>query len=200
MKVNKPYFHVSKTLAMVFLLPLIHSADVLAQVSMAECAQLEDSLERLRCYDSVMESSAMESSAPSSMPVIDVPRANPQGQSQPQPKPVTQSAPQDDFGKTVAMKDAVEETRSEEPGSLGLDDIDGTGELTQRVMTVAAAKQNDFTGWTIEFENGQVWQQIGTDGYRIRKGEQYTISKALMDSYLLSNSSNNRKMRVRRIK
>lgn len=185
---------------MLFLLPLIHSADVLAQLSMAECAELEDSLERLRCYDSAMENSAVENAAPSSMPVIEVPQAKPQVQSQPQPQAATKSAPEDDFGKTVSVKEAVEETRSEEPGSLGLDDIDGTGELTQRVMTVATAKQNDFTGWTIEFENGQVWQQIGTDGYRIRKGEQYTISRALMDSYLLSNSSNNRKMRVRRIK
>ena len=194
MKVNKVNFRVKKTLAMHFLLPLINSVDVLAQASMAECAELEDSLERLRCYDSVMENAA-----PSSMPVIDVPRAKSQVQAQPQPRPVTKSVPEDDFGKTVS-KEAVAETRNEETRSLGLDDINGAGEMTQRVMTVAAAKQNDFTGWTIEFENGQVWQQIGTDGYRIRKGEQYTISKALMDSYLLSNSSNNRKIRVRRIK
>jgi len=194
MKVNKVNFRVKKTLAMLFLLPLINSVDVLAQASMAECAELEDSLERLRCYDSVMENAA-----PSSMPVIDVPRAKSQVQAQPQPRPVTKSVPEDDFGKTVS-KEAVAETRNEETRSLGLDDINGAGEMTQRVMTVAAAKQNDFTGWTIEFENGQVWQQIGTDGYRIRKGEQYTISKALMDSYLLSNSSNNRKIRVRRIK
>jgi len=194
MKVNKVNFRVKKTLAMLFLLPLINSVDVLAQASMAECAELDDSLERLRCYDSVMENAA-----PSSMPVIDVPRAKSQVQAQPQPRPVTKSVPEDDFGKTVS-KEAVAETRNEETRSLGLDDINGAGEMTQRVMTVAAAKQNDFTGWTIEFENGQVWQQIGTDGYRIRKGEQYTISKALMDSYLLSNSSNNRKIRVRRIK
>jgi len=193
MRVFKVYFRVKKTLPMLFLLPLIHSADVLAQVSMAQCAELEDSLERLRCYDSVMENAA-----PSSMPVIAVPRSKPQAQ--PQSQPVTQSAPEDDFGRTVSVKETVAETQNEKPVALGLTDIDGASEITERVMTVAAAKQNDFTGWTIEFENGQVWQQIGTDGYRIRKGEQYTISKALMDSYLLSNSSNNRKIRVRRTK
>ncbi len=199
MRVYRVYFRVKKTFPMLFLLPLIHSADVLAQLSMAECAALEDSLERLRCYDAVMENSAMGNTAPSSMPVIEVPRAKPQVQSQPQPQPVTKSDPEDDFGKTVSVKEAVAETRSEEAATLGLDD-DAGSEMTQRVMTVATARQNDFTGWTIEFENGQVWQQIGTDGYRIRKGEQYTISKALMDSYLLSNAANNRKMRVRRIK
>ncbi len=191
MRVNKVYFRVKKTLPVLALLPLIHSTDVLAQLSLAECAELEDSLERLRCYDS-----AMQNAPSSSLPVTQVPRAKPQTQTQ----PVTRSAPEDDFGKNVSQKEAVVETESEKAGALGLDDIDGSREMTERVMTVAAAKQNDFTGWTIEFENGQVWQQIGTDSYPIRKGGQYTISKALMDSYLLSNSANNRKIRVRRIK
>lgn len=76
---------------------------------------------------------------------------------------------------------------------------DFSEEAGPRIFTVASARHNDFTGWTMTFENGQTWTQVGTDRYRIKKGEKYSITRAAFNSFLLGNLEDNRSIRISRI-
>jgi hypothetical protein len=68
-----------------------------------------------------------------------------------------------------------------------------------RTYTVLAASHNDFTGWTIEFDGGGIWKQVGTDDYNIEVGERYTVRRATFNSFVLSNSHNNKRIRITRV-
>ena len=67
-------------------------------------------------------------------------------------------------------------------------------------MTVASASHNDFTGWTLEFKNGQVWHQVGTEDYDIKVGDEYKITRGFMNSFILSNNEDHHKIRITRLK
>ena len=143
----------------------------LGQVSIASCADIEDSAARLACYDEA-------TSAIQSLPVIRLPRAS-----------VTSSS--------EASNDAPA-TSSSRGDDFGLELRDDGGRVAERSYRVVAANRNDFTGWTIEFENGAKWRQVGTDKYDIEVGDTYTVRRGALNSFLLSNSKNNRKIRIKR--
>ena len=141
------------------------------QTSISSCADIEDSASRLACYDEA-------TSTIQSLPVIRLPRAS-----------VTSSS--------EASNDAPA-TSSSRGDDFGLELRNDNGRVAERSYRVVAANRNDFTGWTIEFENGVKWRQVGTDKYDIKVGETYTIKRGALNSFLLSNSKNNRKIRIKR--
>jgi hypothetical protein len=156
----------------VLLLPAFGFA---ADNNMVDCAQITDSVERLTCYDEVMQ----RGPATSDLPVVRLPRA---------PRPV---ASQESGAPTPAVE-------SSDDFGLEVKNADRDSNAT-RTYVVASAKHTDLTGWTIEFANGQVWRQVGTEDYRIREGERYTIERGMFNSFMLGNGSNNRKIRVTRV-
>lgn len=154
-------------------LMILPGAVVHGQTALAECAAMENAEARLACYDT-----AMEETGASDLPVVRLPRA---------PRPSDSSTAAEPDG-TQAMTD-----------NFGLEGRESNLE-EQKSYMVAAASYNDFTGWTIEFQNGQVWRQVGTDDYRISVGQRYIIQRALMGSFMLGNGVDNRKIRVSRVK
>jgi len=154
--------------------PILTSSFALGQSSITECADIDNAQARLNCYDRVSENVK-------ELPVVRVPRNR---NSEPQPRldaPLPSTAVQDEFGLDEAKK---QKQRESEPDS--------------RSYRVLSAKHNDFTGWTIEFEGGGIWKQVGTESYDIEVGGLYTIQRRSFGSYQLSSSRNNRKIRVSR--
>ena len=154
---------------------LLSGQPATAQETTISCASIENADERLACYDRVAENAR-------NLPVVRVPRT---GRSEPTEEPVRRQTPavttrQDDFG--------LEQKQERRQDS-------GPRERTYRVL---AASHNDFTGWTIEFEGGGTWKQVGTDDYDIDVGETYTVRRTSFNSFMLSNSRNNRKIRITR--
>lgn len=74
----------------------------------------------------------------------------------------------------------------------------GDGART-RSYRVVEAKHNDFTGWTIEFDNGSIWKQVGAEDFRIEIGSLYSIRRNSFNSYMLSNEKDNNKIRISRV-
>ena len=142
-----------------------------AQNNVTSCADIEDAEERLSCYDRVAE-------ATRNMPVIRLPRA-----------------------ERITTAPVVSGNDSQGASVRG--DSFGYGEQRDgprtRTYRVVAARHNDFTGWTLEFDNGSTWKQVGTDDYRIEIGEQYSVRRNSFNSYMLSNFANNRKIRISRV-
>lgn len=157
------------------LMMLTPQYQLLAQENLTSCAAIGNAEERLACYDRAAE-------ATRDLPVVRLPRTartEPRSTSEEPAAPATTR--QDEFGL---------ELKQERISNAGPD---------SRTYTVLAASHNDFTGWTIEFDGGGIWKQVGTDDYNIEVGERYTVSRATFNSFLLSNGTNNRKIRITRV-
>lgn len=145
------------------------------------CNAVPDSQERLACFEALADEP--RAVAPDTPPPVAEDRAADPVRSPVTPVRQSETAGSDnpDFG--------LEHKQAKTPDS----------ETEPMQFTVSAARHNDFTGWTIAFENGQVWRQVGTDRYDIRVGDTYTIQPASFNSFLLGNNRNNRKIRVSRV-
>lgn len=163
--------HISKAFVLFAGISTI-SLTVVGQVNIVSCADIQDSAARLACYDEATTQNQ-------NLPVIRLPRS---------------SAP-----SSGEASDTASESESTSRGDqFGLD-LSRGGARTTRTYRVVAATRNDFTGWTIEFEGGGKWSQIGTDNYDIDVGQSYTVRRGSLNSFMLSNSSNNRKLRIKRV-
>lgn len=64
--------------------------------------------------------------------------------------------------------------------------------------TIAEVWQNPRGLQRVRLDNGQVWEQISSDGnFEIREGEQYYIEPARFGGFFLGMDGSNRRMRVR---
>lgn len=68
----------------------------------------------------------------------------------------------------------------------------------QVYMTVRKVSYNPYKSLIVEFDNGQVWHQLGTEFYSIKAGEQHYIKRAVMNSFLLGSDDGRKAIRVRR--
>ena len=94
-------------------------------------------------------------------------------------KPEAVQTPQQEFGKehrNILQEDAPE----------------------QVYMTVAKVSYDPYKSLIVEFDNGQVWRQLGTEFYSIKAGEKHYIKRAVMNSFLLGSDDGRKAIRVRR--
>lgn len=183
---------------------LFFASASMAQPLLQSCAEIADGASRLSCYDEAMKKS-QELPVVTSPPVVQevVPSSgtaqsraqdNKRVQTLQNTAPVARLATDQD-SETSAVSVAAEA----DDFGLELKQSDNP-DNSERTFTVAKARQNNFTGWNIEFSNGQIWKQVGTDPYSIREGESYMVTRASFNSFFLSNSSDNRRMRITRQK
>ena len=163
------------------ILSLLAVTPVFAQDALNTCANITDSTARLACYDEAMQ-------ANKALPVLRIPRntsapasSTPAPGAVPGTPAVTSQAdqPEDGFGLEIKTSD-------------------NTVYKNTRNFTLADANYNQFTGWTIEFTNGQVWKQVGADSYRIEPGQTYTISRGTFNSFFLNAAGKRDKIRITR--
>mgnify|MGYP005840989869 CR=1 FL=1 len=72
--------------------------------------------------------------------------------------------------------------------------------VEQLNVVVKSLQYTPYKELTVEFTNGQIWQQIGTDYYKIAEGETHFIRRGVLNSFLLGNEKSNRTIRVKREK
>jgi hypothetical protein len=69
-------------------------------------------------------------------------------------------------------------------------------ELVNIAATISTASHSRSNGWTITFENGQSWRQIGTASFVVNTADTCTISPGPMNSYLLQCENRARRIQV----
>jgi hypothetical protein len=74
------------------------------------------------------------------------------------------------------------------------------GELTEFTATVSSLKKLVRGEWVINLDNGQKWQQVGSDRLKLKVGHLVTIRKGALGAIYLSNESSSRQIRVKRKK
>ncbi len=170
------------------LLLLLSSATLFAQEGLQLCTQIQNNSARLDCFDRLMsvsneveiEATVQEISAGGAIELRDF----------------------EDNQAVEILDDRVAEVEIEiTQDSFGQESIERESiSLESRTFVVASARFSQFSGWLIEFENGQQWRQIGTEDYSIKVGESYTITNASFRSFLLGSPGRNRTIRVSRIR
>ena len=140
-----------------------------AEEAMTGCRQIEDIVERVACYDKIVDShypmdtsDSVETSAPT------VPSA------------------QSLFGTNDAEAKRIVET------SLAIE------QLTQIEAMVTDVRKSASKKLTVTLDNGQVWRQLDSHPMRIKSGETVIVRKASFGSFLMEKQSGSRSMRVKR--
>ncbi|CCQ11198.1 FIG00950053: hypothetical protein [Pseudoalteromonas luteoviolacea B = ATCC 29581] len=148
------------------------SATQLNEQALQACRMIENDLNRLVCYDSVMGGKAIPVSA----------------------KPATIATPQ------VTAPTTSNESASDTP-EFGLEHkkpivTSDEDSLTSVIINLAKSPRGEriFT-----LENGQQWRQIGTDSFIAREGDEVEIERGVFNSFLLKKAGSSRSIRVKRV-
>jgi hypothetical protein len=168
--------------------------------SLRACMNETDASRRLACFD--RESALL---AGESAPVA--------RQADPAPAPARPAAPAPTApvaSPAATAGAAAAATQSEMDkfgyrGNMARADLDkqkeaeqGFEQLTAKVTEVEKLPAG---GLVLTLDNGQMWQQKTADrGIRVKVGDQVTIKRGVLNSFLLTSASNNGSMRVARVK
>ena len=167
--------------------------------SLRTCMKESDATRRLACFDRESAVLAAGESAPVAHPADPAP-ARPAATAPAAPvasaaatagaaAATTQSAT-DKFGYRGNMARAdVDKKKEEEPGGE---------QLTAKVTEIEKLPNG---GMVLTLDNGQMWQQKTADsGMRVKVGEQVTIKRGVLNSFLLTSDANKGSMRVARVR
>jgi hypothetical protein len=155
-------------------------ANTLAQ-AVEKCRKLEDSLQRLVCYDRI------------SMPTAKQGVNAPKGKSSPKPAP-----------KAADMLESAQLS----PHNSSADEADfGREGKAQRerqadtmTVNIVNVSENVRGEKTITFDNASVWRQVDNSNLRLKKGQKVIIERGLFGAFYLKVDGLNQTMKVKRIK
>lgn len=150
------------------------------QQSLEQCAEIEDSLERLVCYDNIAKRQKSEAKQAEG-------KARGKAQAQKQKAKTQQSAKQRD---------------SSSEQSFGMEHKDREeGQVDRIEVEVASKEQGPYKKWRIELGNGQIWKQTDSAGYfPWNEDDTYYIERGALNSFFFGREGSNRRMRVQRVK
>jgi hypothetical protein len=168
-------------LAMLILHPLSAKANGLEQ-ALTACRAEQNALKRLVCYDDILLTNKVELPAAASGTTSD-------------PK-----ASAVDVANTNAVKPDAAAAKAKDSASerFGLEHQRQPEQTTELSFIVSKVSYNNRRELVVEFDNGQVWRQQGSDHYPIAVGEKHRIKRGMLGSFRLGNERNNRTIQVRR--
>jgi len=157
------------------------SATSLAQQSGLEgCAEIEDSLERLVCYDNLAKKTQS-------------------GEKQRQDRELPEQA-RKGKQKAAEMREKAQERRERASDRFGFEHKEKEETEDERVnVTLAEREEGPYGKWRITLKNGQVWKQTDS-GYFSWDGDAYYIERGALNSFFFGREGSNRRMRVQRVK
>ncbi|MGM0430429.1 MAG: hypothetical protein ACQEQ2_09065 [Pseudomonadota bacterium] len=153
------------------------------QETMKQCAEIEDSLERLVCYDNLAKRQQGE----------------PQEEKSKEMKARGQSKAEEMKAKA---KQRGEQSDNASEQNFGMEHKGSKNNTVERLeVEVASRKQDPYKKWQIELTNGQVWKQTDSRGYfSWDDDDTYYIERGALNSFFFGREGSNRRLRVQRIK
>ncbi|ASG64890.1 hypothetical protein CEW91_01375 [Idiomarina piscisalsi] len=157
------------------------SATSFAQQSGLEaCAEIEDSLERLVCYDNLAKKEQS-------------------GEQQRQDRELPEQA-RKGKQKAAEMREKAQERREQANERFGFEHKERADTEDERIsVTLADREEGPYGKWRITLTNGQVWKQTDS-GYFSWDGDSYYIERGALNSFFFGREGSNRRMRVQRVK
>ncbi|MDP2714196.1 hypothetical protein [Rheinheimera sp.] len=158
-------------------LPLSAGAAIPLEQALELCRAEQNALRRLTCYDAITATETAIPAASRAKPAAPVTPATAAPVAAAADAPTTAEA---DFG--------IEHRKTAE------------GAPEQIYLQVKSVQYSPRKELIVEFDNGQVWRQNGTEYYKIAAGEQHYVKRGVLSSFFLGNDNSNRTIRVRREK
>lgn len=152
---------------------------------LTHCSAIEINSKRLACYDAIIKPIA---------PAFEASSTSPQ-KTQPAVTVATPTPPV----PTIAQRPV--NTKEQKVAEFGAEKLkEKTEEIDKIRLTVSRVKKNVRGLKTFYFTNGQVWKEIETSRFKIKKDEQVHIKRGSLGSFKIGSDKNNRTARVKRIK
>ena len=149
------------------------------------CSLIDNDLKRLVCYDNVVAGKPLTQNA--------VQSASESKQIATETNTNAQAA----AGAAVVAEQATSSANSTE--NFGLEHKKTEQESEQDLTAeVAKVEQAPYGELIITLENKQTWRQIGTDRFRVSKGDTVIISRGMFNSFLLKKDGTSKTIRVKR--
>lgn len=153
-----------------------HAQDL--DAALRHCTTIASAPDRLACFDALARDTlnagaAFDTVVPTTPPSIATHTTAPTA-------PAPAVAPLNDFG--------LEHRATTHP----------SGETLS--ATLAAVHRGGYGELRVTLDNGQVWEQVGTDRYQLKVGEQILIERGRFNSFFLRKQSSDRKVRFIRLK
>lgn len=142
------------------------------------CRAEQNALRRLTCYDAISAVTAGNATTTNTTKPTTVAATPAPAAIVPATNTTAQKQPEEDFG--------IEHRKINE---------DAPSQIYLSVKEVRYSPRKELI---VEFDNGQIWRQNGTEHYKIAAGEQHYIKRGVLNSFFLGSDSNNRTIRVRR--
>lgn len=163
---------IKKLLLLSTLTAVSHLSQANTLVKLNQCAAINDSLERLVCYDELAKG-INQGKVAQTMPAI--------------PKNSTPAATQqvditDSFGKEHIKSKAQENL----PDAI--------------TLTIQDLSKTVHGEWLITFTNGQEWKQTDGEYFKLKKGENVELKKGMLGAIYLKKFTANKRIRVKRLK
>jgi hypothetical protein len=164
---------------------LTSHAQAAIEQQLAHCATIADNASRLQCYDQLAQAS-------DHVAVSAVAETNAKTSPNPALTPKLATAPSLTVNPQTSVKaDAVAE--------FGAPRKEDNQALEQIRYPVTSAQKGLRGGYTVTLANGQVWQQIGSESFRVKQGQTVVIEKAALGSFLMHVDGTNNSIRVKRL-
>ncbi|MCA1768295.1 MAG: type VI secretion protein [Idiomarina sp.] len=148
------------------------------QGALKECAGIEDSLERLVCYDNLAK----------------IQHGKPQEEAKEKNKSKEMKA-------KAAQRAEWNDNDNASEQKFGMEHKSGSNTVDRLEVEVASKKQDPYKKWQIELTNGQVWKQTDSRGYfSWEEDDTYYIERGALNSFFFGREGSNRRLRVQRVK
>lgn len=158
------------------------------QEKLSLCAKNNDSLQRLVCYDKLVENTKNNSQT-SSQPVVSEP--TPIQSNQQKELAVTQPK------QTVTQANSVVQQHT----NFGMENKQSAKNLIEQIQAkVVKVKKGPYGDQIITLDNGQVWRQTDDTRLKLSEGHQVTIKRGMLGSFFIGKENVNRRMRAKRVK
>ena len=166
---------------------IVMNASVAAQQTpLQRCATIEDSLERLVCYDQLAQKQADKTSVSGKERQA---KGNNHGQQVAEQARKKGQQKRSENGKSSEQRFGLEHKNAK--------DMD---EIEKLIVNGASRRQDPYGNWIITLDNGQVWKQTESVGYFSWKEEDtYYIERGALNSFFFGREGANRRFRVTRV-
>lgn len=153
-------------------------ADTLT-TQLAQCAQVQDSLARLVCYDDLVKTASLPSVSKKQTVIV----------SKESKKPSVPSS------SSVLSKEASF-------GAEHLKKKDVSKDADEVIFVIRKLTKSPHGQWRITFDNGQEWKQTDGAYFKVAEGQSVMLKKGALGAvYMKKNEPNsNKKIRVKRVK
>ena len=188
------------------------------------CRDLSSAVARLDCYDAAVDSHEKpEDSQPAAIAAAPVAVAAAAATAPAAVEPAATAAPAAVEPAATAAPTAIEPAATAAPAAAASamdeaaisqeelfgqnsDEVQRTVEEatgSERIDSIGAQvtrlQQYDYEKVVISLDNGQVWKQIDSSSLRLRVGDDVTIERAALGSFMLKKKGSKRTMRVSRM-